>query len=200
MTLRDRHDIAMEKPRIRAKSRAAMFLHRLLPVLLLLATPARADRLELVPPTATVAIRFYGLGFLPIEGNYTRFHGWLTYDPADRAHCQAELTVDTASLAMGNASFRDEVVGPELMDVARFPTLTFNGVCQAQTLEGDLTMHGVTHGFALSMDWQRAEVVATGSLRRAEWGMTARPLLGGPTARIRVRVALPAAAAGGAER
>jgi polyisoprenoid-binding protein YceI len=189
------HHAAMEKPWIRTRSCVAMFLHRLLP-LLLLATPARADRIELVPPVATVAIRFYGLGFLPIDGDYARFHGWLTYDPADRAHCQAELTVDAASLTMGNASFRDEVVGPEFMDVARYPTLTFDGACRGQPLDGVLTMHGVAHGFALSMDWQRTNVIATGTLRRAEWGMTARPLLGGSTARIRVSVTLPAAGQG----
>jgi hypothetical protein len=33
-------------------------------------------------------------------------------------------------------------------------------------------------------------VVASGRLRRADWGMAARPLFGGPTIRIEVAVTL----------
>ena len=47
-------------------------------------------------------------------------------------------------------------------------------------------MHGVTRPFTLSLDWNPDGVVAEGRLVRADWGMTAMPLLGGRTVRIRV--------------
>lgn len=50
-------------------------------------------------------------------------------------------------------------------------------------------MHGQTH--PVTLDFQRASgtLVATGHLRRAEWGITGSPLLGGAV--IRIRVVLP---------
>jgi polyisoprenoid-binding protein YceI len=167
-----------------------MRLHLILPLLLLF-HPALAPRIGIEPPASAVAIRFYGLGLLPIDGNYTRFQGRLTYDPNDPADCQVVLTIDAASLVMTSESMRNEVMGPEFMDVARYPTLAFSGTCRGPTLEGDLTMHGVTHAFALSLDWQPGSVTATGRLHRAEWGMTSRLLLGGATVRIRVSAPLP---------
>lgn len=175
---------------MRTKSRAAMLPYRLLPVLLLLAMPARAEEIALAPPSTTVAIRFYGLGFLPIDGNYTRFHGRLTYDRTDRTRCQAKLIVDAGSLTMGNVVFRNRVVGPEFMDAARYPTLTFDGTCHGPAINGVLTMHGVTHALDLSLDWQGPGVVAPGTINRALWGMTAHPFLAGRIARIRIGLPL----------
>jgi len=169
-----------------------MRLPLLLP-LLLLATPARADRISLSPPGSEVGIRFYSLGLLPLDGNYTRFQGWLIYDPTDRTRCQVELSAEADSLALANASLRSEVVGPEFMDAARFPTVKFTGICQGRGLQGALTMRGITHAFRLALDWTRGSVTATGRMHRADWGMTTHPLLGGGTARIRITTTLPKA-------
>jgi polyisoprenoid-binding protein YceI len=77
------------------------------------------------------------------------------------------------------------------MDAASFPILSYAGNCRAQgDLEGMLAMHGVTRPFALSIDWSGERVAAEGRLARADWGMTAMPLLGGRTVRIRVTVPL----------
>lgn len=149
----------------------------------------------LAPPGASVGFRAYGLGLLPLDGKFTRFDGVLTYDPADHGHCRVELQVDVASLAMSNPAFRDDVLGPDFMNAAQFPTLRFAGSCRPPGLAGDLAMHGVDRPFALELDWEGDNVTAQGRLRRAEWGMTARPFLGGSTVRITVQAALPAAGA-----
>ena len=91
---------------------------------------------------------------------------------------------------------RDTIVGPDFMDAARFPDLTYTGACGATGLGGMLTMHGITKPFALSLDWKGDGVVAEGRLVRADWGMTAMSFLGGRTVRIRVTVPL----AGGREQ
>jgi hypothetical protein len=46
------------------------------------------------------------------------------------------------------------------------------------------------------MDWEPRKLVAMGSLRRDDWGMSGRPFLAGPTVRINVTVPLPAQAMG----
>jgi polyisoprenoid-binding protein YceI len=102
-----------------------------------------------------------------------------------------ELLVDVASLVTEDPSMRTTVVGPDFMDAASFPSLTYAGACQGAELHGTLGMHGVARPFALSLTWSQGGVIAEGRLSRADWGMTAMPILGGRTVRIRVTVPLP---------
>ena len=153
---------------------------------------ASPRRIALSPPASEVAFRAYGMGLLPIDATFGRFEGSLTYDPDNRAVCQVELRVQVASLATDDQSMRSTIIGPDFMDAARFPTLVFTGACQRDGLGGMLAMHGVTRQFPLALDWQAGRVVAEGRLVRAEWGMTAMPLMGGRTVRIRVTVPLDA--------
>ncbi|HME21631.1 MAG TPA: YceI family protein [Acetobacteraceae bacterium] len=152
---------------------------------------AAPRRIQLVPPESEVAFRAYGLGLLPIDASFARFDGWLTYDPDDRGACRVELRVQVASLVTEDASLRGTIVGPDFLDAASFPDLSYAGSCEARgNLDGKLAMHGVTRPFMLSLVWDRDGVVAEGRLLRADWGMTAMPLMGGRTVRIRVAVPL----------
>jgi polyisoprenoid-binding protein YceI len=150
-------------------------------------------RVRLTPPESAVTFRAYGMGLLPVDASFTVFDGWLTYDPDDRPSCRVELRVQTASLTTADLSVLSTIAGPDFLDVGSFPTLDYTGTCQADGLGGMLAMHGVTRPFALSLDWTANGVVAEGRLVRADWGMTARPLLGGRTVRIRVAVPLGSA-------
>jgi polyisoprenoid-binding protein YceI len=148
---------------------------------------------ELSPGRSTVAFRAYGLGLLPLDGEFARFRGHFTYDPDTPAHCSVTLQADVASLAMTPASFGATVLGPDFLDAARFPALAYDGACSPDGLTGMLSMHGVTAPFTLTLDRRADRITAAGRLRRADWGMTARPLLGGSTVRITVTVPLSAA-------
>jgi polyisoprenoid-binding protein YceI len=157
---------------------------------LALPASAAAGQLELAPPASEVAIRAWGFGLLPFDGRFTSFRGSLRYDPAQHS-CQVNLVVDVASLAMANETARDTIVGEDFMDAARFPTLSYAGACEAPDVAGTLGMHGLSRPLTLSLDWDAARIVATGELRRDDWGMTAMPILAGHTIRIRVSIALP---------
>lgn len=160
--------------------------------LLLAAGPAWPDQAGLRPPDSTVALRSYGFGLIPLDGKFTRFHGWIRYDPANKGACQVMLDIDAGSLTMASETIRDRITGPGMMDVARFPALTFDGRCQGETVTGDLTMHGETHPLVLDTVRSGGAIVATGRIRRAKWGITGSALIGGPTIRIRVTVPDPA--------
>jgi len=152
---------------------------------------AAADAsVELAPGRSTVAFRAYELGLLPLDGQFTRFHGRFTYDPDAPTHCSVTLQADVASLAMTPETVGEMVKGPDFFDAARFPALAYDGACEAGGLDGRLAMHGVTRPFALTLDWTPDSVVAVGRLRRADWGMTAMPVLAGATVRIEVSVQL----------
>jgi polyisoprenoid-binding protein YceI len=170
---------------------------RLIPLLLMpflaAATDSAPDRLVLTPPGTVVRFRAYGLGLFPLNGNFTRFDGVMTYHHDARTVCRVTLRVEVASLAMFDPSVRDEILGPEFMDAVHFPTLEFSGTCQSGGLAGTLAMHGVSRPLVLDLTWDDGAVTAEGQMRRAEWGMTAKPFLGGSTVRIAVEATLPAA-------
>lgn len=170
---------------------------RLLLVLIVLSiAPAWAQRVALSPPGTEVAIRVHGLGLLPLDGRFTRFHGWFDRDPATPGKCEVFLEAQPASLDMFPAAIGDEITGPDFLDAAAFPVLAYHGGCQVdgggERLEGELTLHGQTHPFALALTHEDGLMVATGELLRAQWGMGARLWLGGETVRIRVTTPDPA--------
>jgi polyisoprenoid-binding protein YceI len=159
---------------------------------LLSATPAWADQLNLTPPASKVEIRTYGIGLIPFDGEFARFHGVWRYDPAHPDACQVVLEIDAASLVMSNETVRDVITGPEFMDVAKLPNLSFDGGCHGDQVEGNLLLHGQTHPFRLDLDRTARTITATGRLQRADWGMTARRFTAGSTIRIRVEIPNPA--------
>ena len=170
--------------------RAVFTLAALLFAGLACSADAAPRRTPLAPPASEVAFRAYGAGLLPIDATFARFDGWLTYDPDDRASCQVELHVQVVSMVTEDQAMRATIVGPDFMDAASFPDLTYTGSCGASGLGGMLAMHGITKPFALSLDWKGNGVVAEGRLVRADWDMTAMSFLGGRTVRIRVTVPL----------
>jgi polyisoprenoid-binding protein YceI len=157
-----------------------------------IAVPAGADQVGLTPPGVRVEIRAYGLGLIPFDGNFTRFHGWWRYDPQHPEACQVVLEIDAASLAMSNETARDMITGPEFMDVSRLPDLAFHGDCQGDVIAGSLLLHGENHPFSLDLTRSDRAITATGRLQRAQWGMTARQFTAGSTIRIRVEIPNPA--------
>jgi polyisoprenoid-binding protein YceI len=153
---------------------------------------AAETRIALSPEAGSVGIRAYRLGVFPLDGMFHRFHGWLTYDPANHADCRVELHVEVASLTMSSPAMLQRVLGPEFLDAARYPSLAFQGVCAGDGLDGRLAMHGVSRPFALALNWRHQSVNAVGRLQRGDWGMTALPILAGSTVRIDVSVHLAA--------
>jgi polyisoprenoid-binding protein YceI len=175
--------------------KAMRLIHALLALLLGNAATAAAgapDRIDISPPASEVAFRAYKLGLVPIDGKFSRFTGWLTLDPADRSSCRVELQVEVASLVTDDPAVRPVITGPEFMDAARFPALRFVGNCKGHDVGGVLAMHGVTRPCDLSLDWRPDAVIAEGHIVRADWGISAMPVLAGRTVRIRVSVPLAA--------
>lgn len=150
----------------------------------------RTVRLE--PAGTAVAIRAYAIGMVPIDSRFTRFDGTLTYDPAAPGTCGATLRIIAASLETANPERRDMILGPDFLDADRFPELRFEGRCTGpDSLAGVLSLRGITQPLAMRLAWATRDVRAQGSMRRALWGMTAKPFIVGPTIRLSVAVSLP---------
>lgn len=163
-------------------------------LLLLVAAHASAAprTVRLEPASTTVAIRAYAIGLVPIDSRFARFDGTLTYDPAAPGACAATLRIAAASLETANPERRDMILGPDFLDAARFPELRFEGRCAGpETLSGVLNLRGITEPLTMTLGWAPRDVRAEGTMRRALWGMTAKPFIVGPTIRLSVAVSLP---------
>jgi len=155
-------------------------------------TAAAPRTLPLAPSNAALALRAYGMGFMPLEAQFARFTGTLTYDPAQPNRCEASLTAQVDSITTDSAAIRNTMLSAEFLDAARFPTLSFSGVCTgADAAAGRLTMRGVTRPLDAVLEWTPHGLVTKADIRRALWGMSARPLAVGPVIRIRLTAALP---------
>jgi polyisoprenoid-binding protein YceI len=171
-----------------------IIIARFLLLLLIAAEPARAAPLALLPPASRVELRAYGIGLIPFDGRFTRFHGWIRgADPTNPKACQIVLEIEAASLDMSRDSVRDGITGPEFMDVSKYPDLAFHGACDGDGVTGSLLLHGETHPFTLTFEASQSAgtLVLSGKLRRADWGMTARPFTVGSSVRIRVEFPNP---------
>ena len=173
------------------KAMPSRLAYAFLAVLAVSHAQAAPVRFTLAPGPVQVGFRAYGLGMLPLDGGFTRFGGTLTLDDTDPAACRIDLHAEAGSLRMPQQSMTDDALGPDLLDVARYPEFTLTGDCAGPTLQATLLAHGVAKPLPLAVTKAAGQWTATGTMRRADWGMGARPLLAGPEVRITITAGLP---------
>lgn len=145
------------------------------------------------PRTVRLAFTAYGLGLFAITGQFTRFHGTLTLDPADPATCAVNLTADSASLQMPSQSMTDSALGPSLLDAAAFPSFTLDGACtRTATLQATVLLHGTTRPVTMVVTRSQGSWQATANIDRNDYGMGALPMLAGREVAITITAGLPA--------
>jgi len=121
------------------------------------------------------------------RGLFKKTSGTILLDKAASTG-SVEVTIDPASVDFGQDKLNGHVSGPDMLDAAKFPTITYKGTLgafvdgQPTTLTGELTMHGVTKPVALKIDsfkcimhpMLKREVCgadAVGTLNRADFGV-----------------------------
>lgn len=134
------------------------------------------------------------LGFSNYTALFTDFDADLVFDPENPESMSVTATVNVASLETHYPDpaldFNAVITGPDLLDAARFPEMTFRSTQVVLTgtntadVTGDLTLHGVTRPVTLSVVYNggygshpldpggaRIGFSATGSLNRSDFGM-----------------------------
>lgn len=107
-------------------------------------------------------------------------------DLRDLGKSRVEVTLDATGARAGFFFATQAMKGPEVLDTARFPEITFRsktitGTVQAATLTGDLTLRGVTRPVTLQAGLYRARdaepgdqdhltVLLTGQISRSAFG------------------------------
>jgi len=93
-----------------------------------------------------------------VRGDFENVSGMIVYDEADVTKSSADITIDAASINTRAAKRDADLRGPNFLDVAKYPRITFkskrvetagNGMLK---MTGDLTIHGVTKDVVLSIE------------------------------------------------
>jgi polyisoprenoid-binding protein YceI len=101
--------------------------------------------------------------------------GTITVAP-DLASSSVQASIDAATITSGNAMRDDKVRGPDVLDVAQYPTIDFTSrsVTQAAdghyAVDGDLTLHGITRPVTLDL---AVRGVVTDTWGKTRMGLTA---------------------------
>ncbi len=124
--------------------------------------------------------------FPQTRGHFTHYSGRILIDFEHPAKSFTTFTVEAASVELGSAMSNDFVKSAPLLDVEKFPTLSFSSTTVEKVdphtarITGDLTMLGVTKPVTLtvSVDADGAtrgrivSFVATGTIKRSDYGMS----------------------------
>jgi polyisoprenoid-binding protein YceI len=133
----------------------------------------------------TIGFKIEAVGFPTTRGRFTHYSGRILLDFDHPAKGFTSFTVDSDSVELGSKAFNDFVKSAALLDVTRFPTLSFTST-QVEKLDprtarvtGNLTLLGVTKPLALTVTVEtepsgKRRVVAfaaTATLKRSDYGM-----------------------------
>jgi len=141
---------------------------------------------------SSLILRVSHLGFSNFTARFTRFDIQLQLDPARLSQSQVAVRIDPTSIETDNAptGFLDMLRGPQWLDAAQFPELTFRSTRVDSTgpgslrIQGELTLHGVTRPVVLSGSFNggyaghpmdphaRVGFSAQGTLKRSDYGVS----------------------------
>lgn len=128
-------------------------------------------------------------GFTQKHGQFRDFDATLQFDAEHVADSKVSVTVKTASIDTGLEQRDGDLKGPQFLDVAKYPEMTFvstkvtPGAGGALVIEGELTLHGTTRPVTLEARLNKAApnpfskkptvgFSATGALKRSDFGIT----------------------------
>jgi len=114
--------------------------------------------------------------FTTVAGRFNTMSGSISFDEKDRSKSRVEATIDANSVFTNHEKRDGHLRSEDFFDVAKNPTITFKstkvvaGEGNDFTIEGDLTMRGITKKVVLDATYLGAMELGNG---RAKAGFTA---------------------------
>jgi polyisoprenoid-binding protein YceI len=139
------------------------------------------------PNHTFVRFSYNHLGFSTQEQRFNTTNATVNYDPQAKT-ASIDVVINTKSVDTGSDLFNEHIQGPDYLNTARYDTATFKSTAvkfngdKPTTIEGDLTLKGVTkpvtltvtsfkHGLnMLKKDSIGADATAT--LKRSDFNMS----------------------------
>jgi polyisoprenoid-binding protein YceI len=128
--------------------------------LLALAAPlALAQTSTWIPDKAHSEVDFsiLHMSLSNVRGRFGNIGGSITWNETDITRSTVNVTIDVTSVDTGVSGRDADLKSPNFFDVANFPTATFVSTSVARTasgltVNGNLTLHGVTKPVVLQVD------------------------------------------------
>jgi polyisoprenoid-binding protein YceI len=147
------------------------------------ATPAQGWRID--EAQTSIAFTIDAVGFPTTRGHFAHYRGRLLIDFDRPAKSYTTFTVDAASVDVGSPSFNDFVKSAALLNVERFPTMSFASTqvekvdAHTARVTGNLTLLGMTKPITLMVEvatdpgakGRAVAFVAKGRIQRSDFGM-----------------------------
>jgi polyisoprenoid-binding protein YceI len=121
-----------------------------------------------------------------VRGHFRKWSGTLSFDEANPSSARLEVKIEAASIDTGEPQRDEHLRSPDFLNTASFPDLTFVATSvqktgdQAYTVNGDLTIRGVTKPVVLDTEYlgrtkdpwggERAGFSAKTKISRKEFG------------------------------
>jgi len=149
-----------------------------LAVALLISPLAPAQISTWKPDTAHSGVDFsiLHLGISKVRGHFAVSGGDVTFDEKDITKSKVNITIDVKSVDTQNSMRDDDLKSDHFFDTAKFPTGTFTSTSITKikgglTINGNLTVHGVTKPVVLTVDGPNGPV--TGLDKKQHIGFSA---------------------------
>lgn len=147
------------------------------------ATPAQGWRID--EAQTSIGFTIDAVGFPTTHGHFAHYRGRLLIDFDRPVKSYTIFTVDAASVDVGSPSFNDFVKSSALLNVERFPTMSFVSTqvekvdAHTARVTGNLTLLGVTKPITFTVDvatdpaakGRAVAFVAKGRIQRSDFGM-----------------------------
>lgn len=150
---------------------------------------APAATYEIDPAHSSAQFTVRHLMISNVHGQFSKVTGTLDFNPNNPAMDSVKATIDASTVNTQEPKRDEHLKSPDFLDVAKFPTLTFQSTSFRKMedgkykVAGDLTIHGVTKRVVLDADGPSAEVKdpwgnarigisAATKINRADYGLT----------------------------
>jgi polyisoprenoid-binding protein YceI len=154
--------------------------------------PAQSDTWQLDPAHSSAQFAVRHMTISTVRGAFTKLSGTVQYDPQDPAKTSIDVTIDANSIDTRIEKRDSDVKGPNLLDTAKYPTITFKSKRVESAgggklkIIGDLTIHGVTKEVVLDVDGptgpikdprgnQKMGASGTTTIKRQDFGVSGMP-------------------------
>lgn len=140
------------------------------------------------PSHTEIGFKVKHMMFTNVSGKVAKYEATIETQEDDFSQASIEFKADTDSITTGNADRDGHLLSPDFFDAATYPELrfkatAFNKINESDyELNGDLTLHGVTHPVKLSAEYGglikdpwgniKAGFSITGKINRKDWGLT----------------------------
>jgi polyisoprenoid-binding protein YceI len=171
----------MRKSRSRAAWAAALGLAALVQV-----TPGYAAEYKIDLSHSFIQFKISHLGYSVLNGRFDDFAGGFTWDKAKPETAAVNVTIKAASVDSNWAERDKHIRSKDFLEVDKFPEASFKstkytGDASGGTLDGQLTLHGVTKPVSIKLKavgegkdpWggYRAGFAGTTTIKRSDFGV-----------------------------